>query len=201
MRSSIFAVGLVAALFGSAGRLEAQSTGMPVVLAPERNYTNYTIGATLSDPGPGVAVEGWYGMIVGPGDITFRGGIWDNNQGSTAFLIGADFRALMVHHSEGFPLDGSLTVGAGGAFGSGASVFFVPVGFSLGRRLDINDSDIVVQPYGEPIIHLAFGDASDNFLFSLGLGFEIQFSDSFALDVNGVIGDLDGISVGFAYLR
>jgi hypothetical protein len=68
--------------------------------------------------------------------------------------------------------------------------------------LDVKDSNIKVQPYGEPIVHLAFGDnLSDNFLFSLGLGFEIQFSDNFALDVNGVIGDLDGLSVSFGYLR
>ena len=201
MRRSLLVLALVAVLSGASDRLVAQSTGMPVVLAPERNYSDYTLGATLSDPGPGVAVEGWYGMVIGPGDITFRAGIWDRNGGRTAFLVGADYRAPLVQHSEGFPLDGALTVGAGGSFSSAASIFFVPVGFTLGRRLEIKDSDIVVQPYGEPIIHIAFGDTSDNLLFSLGLGFEIQFTDSFALDVTGVLGDLDGISVGFGYLR
>lgn len=201
MRRNLTLLVLVA-LVGFGDRLMAQSTGTPVVMAPIHNYDDYTLGATVSDPGPGIAVEGWYGMPVGPGDILFRVGIWDNNSGTTTVLLGADSRTSLVRHSEKFPLDGALTVGAGGSFGSGASVFLIPVGFSLGRRVDIKDSNIVIQPYGVPILHIAFGDnISDNLLFSLGLGFEIQFSDSFALDVNGVIGDLDGISVGFAYLR
>jgi hypothetical protein len=30
---------------------------------------------------------------------------------------------------------------------------------------------------------------------------EIQFNEKFALNVSGSLGDLDGISVGFGYLR
>lgn len=201
MQRSLFVLGMVAGLGGLADRAAAQSTGMPVFVAPERSFETYTLGATLSDPGPGVAVEGWYGMAFGSGDIAFRLGFWDTNRGSTAFLAGADYRQPLVAHSESFPLDGALTVGAGGSFTSGNSIFLVPVGFTLGRKFEVEDSNIKLQPYGQPIVHFAFGDASDNFLFSLGLGLEIQFSDKFALDVNGALGDLDGISVGFGYLR
>jgi len=139
-------------------------------------------------------------MVLGPGDITFSIGFWDTNR-TTPVLLGADYRMPMLSQSESFPLDGSLTVGAGGAFASGSSIFFIPVGFTLGRKFEVKDSDIRLQPYGEPIVHLAFGDGSTDFFFSLGLGLEIQFNDKFALDVSGSLGDLDGISVGFGYLR
>jgi hypothetical protein len=201
MQRSLYTLGLMIGLGLFAEPVAAQSTGMPVFLPPVKSFETYALGATVSDPGSGVAVEGWYDMVVGPGDITFRLGVWDNNSGSTVFLAGADYRQPLVAHSESFPLDGSLTVGAGGAFTSGASVFFVPVGFSLGRKFEVKDSNIRLQPYGEPIVHLAFGDASDNFLFSLGLGLEIQINEKFAFDVSGALGDLDGFSISFAYLR
>ena len=201
MRRSLYFIGLVLGSSGFAERMVAQSTGMPVTLPPQRSFESYTLGATLADPGPGVAVEGWYGMVLGPGDITFRLGFWDTNRGTTAVLAGADYRQPLIAHSESFPLDGSLTVGAGGSFASGSSVFFVPLGFTLGRKFEVKDSDIRLQPYGEPIVHFAFGDNADDFLFSLGLGLEIQFNEKFALDVSGSLGDIDGISVGFGYLR
>lgn len=201
MRHSLLIAGMVVGLVGITERVSAQSTGTPVALPPERSFENYTLGATLSDPGPGVAVEGWYGIVFGSGDIGFRIGFWDTNRGTTAFLAGADYRQPLVGHSESFPLDGALTIGAGGSFTSGNSVFFVPAGFTMGRKFQVKDSNIQLQPYGEPIFHLVFGDTSDNFLFSLGLGLEIQFSEKFALDVNGALGDVDGISVAFGYLR
>lgn len=185
--------------FGPAA-LHAQSTGTPVALTPVRAFENSTLGVTLSDPGSGVAFEGWYGIALGRNDVTFRAGLWDAN-GTTPFLIGADARAPLVEHSESFPLDGTLTLGAGAAFASGSNAFLIPIGFSMGRKLAINDSDIQIQPYGVPLLTIAFGDVGDNVLFSLGLGAEIQFSDKFALDVTGILGDRDGISVGFAYLR
>ncbi len=201
MRRSLYLLGLLAGLGGFAGRVAAQSTGMPVTLPPVRSFESFTLGAKLADPGHGVAVEGWYGMVLGPGDITFRVGFWDTNLGTTPVLLGADYRMPLVPHSESFPLDGSLTVGAGGSFTSGNSVFFIPVGFSLGRKLEVKDSDIRLQPYGEPIVHLGFSNGSTDFFFSLGLGLEVQFNEKFALDVSGSLGDIDGISVGFGYLR
>lgn len=189
-------------LLGTGDRLVAQSTGMPVSAPPVRSFDKYTLGASLSDPGSGVAIEGWYGRAIGPGDVTIRAGLWDpGSSSSSVFLIGADYRQLLVPHSEGFPLDGAITVGFGGNFVSGSSAFLIPVGFSLGRKFEVTDSEIRLQPYGQPLIHIVFGDASDDVLFSVGLGLEVQFSDRFALDVNGMLGDLDGLSIGVAYLR
>ena len=197
MRRNIVTLAWVLGFLGFGPALLAQSTG---TLAPVRAFENSTLGVTLSDPGRGVAFEGWYGMALGRNDVTFRAGFWDA-KGSTPFLIGVDARAPLVEHTESVPLDGALTVGAGGSFTGDFSVFFVPIGFTMGRKLEIKDSDIRIQPYGEPILTVAFGDVGDNVLLSLGLGFEIQFSNQFALDVSGMLGDLDGISVGFGYLR
>ena len=181
--------------------LAAQSTAMPIVSAPVRSFNDYTLGANISGPGTGVAVEGWYGKAFGRNDITFRAGLWDAS-GTSIFLIGADGRAPVITATESFPLDGAITVGLGGSFASSASAVYIPVGFSLGHKFDIKDSDIDIQPYGVPVLTFAFGDVgNDNLLLSLGLGVEFQFSERFALDLNGVLGDTDGVSVGFAYLR
>jgi len=199
-RRPVVLCGLVLALAGATNAV-AQSTGMPVSMPPLRSYQTYTMGATLADPGPGIAIEAWYGMPVGPGDIDVRLGLWDTNGGSNVVLVGADYRQQLLTHSERFPLDGALTAGFGANFNSDASVFLLPVGFTMGRRFDLEDSTIKLQPYGQPLIHFVFGDTSDDVLFSVGLGLEAQFSDQFALDVNGTLGDLDGISIAFAYLH
>lgn len=201
MRHTIAALSAVF-LASAASNAAAQSTGMPVSAPPVRSFDTYTLGATVSDPGSGVGFEGWGGFALGPGDVTIRAGLWDPGSSvSSIFLVGADYRQQLVRHSESFPMDGSVTVGLGGNFVSGSSAFLIPVGFSLGRKFQVTDSEVQFQPYGQPLVHFVFGDGTDDVLFSIGLGLEVQINDQIALDVNGMLGDLDGISIGFAYLR
>lgn len=120
--------------------LAAQSTGTPVFAAPYRAFSRSEVGLSLSDREAGVALEGFYKAGHQTWDVGFRGGFWDTNGAGTAILIGVDGRTRVLTHSADFPLDGALTLGAGAQLLDQFNTFFVPVGLSMGRRLDLEGS-------------------------------------------------------------
>ena len=83
-------VAMLAALV--AAPAAAQSTGTPVFQAPYRAFTKFELGASLSDPGQGWALEGFYRWGYKNFDIGIRSGIWDDSNTSSRFLIGGDAR-------------------------------------------------------------------------------------------------------------
>jgi hypothetical protein len=198
MRRSLLASALTLLLTLPAA---AQETGTPVFQAPYRAFTRSELGVSFSDPGSGVALEGFYRMGSGANDFGFRAGFWDAEGGdNTAFLIGGDFRTRVVTHTEDFPLDGALTLGFGASISDASSVGFIPVGISLGRRIELEDSETSFVPYMHPVLVPTFGDDSE-LLFALGLGVDIKFTRSFDLRVSGAIGDYEGIAISAAWLR
>ena len=198
MVRSLWKVTILAAL--TAAPLAAQSTGMSVFQAPFRPFTNWELGGSLSDPGSGWALEGFYRWGYKNFDIGIRSGIYDPSNGESRFLIGGDARTRVVPHSNSFPLDGAITFGLGGDFGGGADVAYVPLGISLGRRILLENSSISFSPYVHPVLTPTFLDSSD-LLFTLGLGVDVRFTKSFELRVSGGVGDLDGVSISAAYLH
>jgi hypothetical protein len=197
---------LCALLLGASGSLTAQETGTPVFKAPYRAFENWELGASLSDPkGASYAIEGFYSFGSGPNDVGIRGGYVDQGpQGAVA--LGIDFRRRIIRASESFPLDGALTAGFGTQLASGAyDAFFIPVGISLGRRIDLENSKTSFVPYFQPIIvpTLYSGDnAPDGGVdFALGLGVDIKFGGRLDIRVSGGIGDIDGVAVGLAYVH
>lgn len=192
-------------LVGAAGTSAAQETSTPIFKAPYRAFEHHEFGASISDPGEGVgaAVEGFYRYGTGPYDFSLRGGFADFNGPGSAILLGGDFRTQVVSYSESFPLDGSLTVGLGGLFGSDIDdVILLPVGISLGRRFEMENSSTVFVPYVHPIVAPTFGGAGDDdVLFALGLGVDIKFSDRWAVRASGGLGDIEGVGVSIAYLQ
>ncbi len=183
------------------GSLAGQSTATPVFLAPYRPFQRVEYGAQISDPGQGYALEGFYRFANKKYDFGFRGGFADAAGAETVFLAGVDFRTRIIDHSVDFPLDGALTVGVGGRFGDGASRAFVPIGLSLGRLVELDDSDVQFVPHLHPILAPVFGDRDSGLDFRLGLGVDIRFNRRFELRVAGALGDPDGVSVGFSILR
>jgi hypothetical protein len=191
---------LTAVLSVSALPAFAQSTGTPVFLAPYRAFQRTEFGGSLSDPGSGFALEGFYRFGQKKYDFGFRGGFQDPGEGETVFLAGADFRTRIVDHTADFPLDGALTAGIGLNFGSGQSQALVPLGVSFGRRVELEGSDVQFVPYFHPVLVPTFGDRSD-LLFALGLGVDIAFNKKFEIRVSGALGDYEGIGVSLAIIR
>lgn len=204
-RNAIVALVLGGMLAGF-GQAEAQTTGMPIFQAPYRAFQHHELGVALADPGAGVALLGFYSYGSGPHDIGLRAGFHSVNRAGalggdyTALLLGADFRTRVLTHTEDFPLDGALTVGLGASIANAVTVGYVPIGLSLGRRVDLEGSSTSFVPYVQPVLTPTFGDRSD-LDFSVGLGVDIRFSPRLDLRVSGGIGDNDGVSVSLAWLR
>lgn len=186
-----------------ASQAAAQATGMPSFNAPYRAFTRSEIGLVLSFPnGGGTAFEGAYRMSSGKFDIGFRGGMFSpGGGGSTVLLVGAEARERVVTHTEDFPLDGALILGIGGAFVSGSSALFVPVGLSLGRRLNPKDSKISIVPYVQPTGLLVAANGTSDFLFALGLGADFRLSPRFDARISAGLGDLEGVSLSAVWVH
>ena len=204
MRRSICqAVLAVAVLAGGATVASAQETGTPIFKAPYRAFENHEFGASLSDAeGIDFALEGFYRYGRGSNDFSVRAGFADvEGGGDAAFLIGGDFRTSIVTYSDAFPLDGALTLGVGGIFGEGDDRFLIPVGVSLGRRFDLEDSETTFVPSVHPVIVPSFGGDDSDVDFALGLGVDIRFSESLAVRASGGLGDIEGVGISLAYIR
>lgn len=179
----------------------AQSTATPVFQAPYRAFTQSEFGVSLSDPGAGMAVEASYRYGRQRLDLGFRGGFHDANGGSSTILLGVDVRSRVLTHSADFPLDGALTLGVGALLNDGFNLFHVPVGLSLGRRVDMEGSDVSFVPYFQPVLGLFLGEGNSELEFGIGLGTDIRVGRTLDLRVSGAIGDYEGIAIGLAWLR
>jgi hypothetical protein len=199
----ILVLALVAGVVGTAA---GQETGTPIFSAPTREFTDHEFGASLSDPGEGasVAIEGFYRFAQGPYDFGLRAGFVDFEADiGTGVLLGGNFRTQLVHYSESFPLDGAVTLGLGGVFGSDIDdAFFLPIGFSLGRTFELEGSNTTFVPFVHPAVIPVFGGAGDDDVqFAFGLGVDIKFSEKWAVRASGSLGDLEGVGISLVYLR
>lgn len=186
---------------GFATVASAQATGMPSFNAPYRAFRRSEIGISLTFPqGGGTAFEGVYRRASGSFDLGFRAGILDPDAGDARLLIGAEARQRVVTHTQDFPLDGALILGIGGAF-DGGSVLVIPVGLSLGRRVDPKDSKISIVPYVQPTGFLRAASGNSDFLFALGLGGDFRLSPRFDARISAGLGDLEGVSLSAVWLH
>jgi hypothetical protein len=181
----------------------AQATGLPSFNAPYRAFGRSEIGLVLSFPnGGGTAFEGAYRWASGKFDIGLRGGIFTpGGNGDSRLLVGAEARERVVTHTEDFPLDGALILGIGGQFASGSSFAVIPVGLSLGRRVEPKDSKISIVPYVQPTGFLVAGNGTSDFLFSLGLGADFRLTPRFDARISAGLGDLEGVSVSAVWVH
>ena len=182
---------LAAATISFVQPAQAQETGMPTFNAPYRAFTNHEAGVDVSFPdGGGTAFEGHYRFGRRQLDIGFRAGWFDpGGVADTRVLLGASVRHRVISRSESFPLDGALVVG-------------IPAGLSVGRRLTLRNSPVVIIPYAQPTLFLLTGDLIDTEVkFALGLGADFRLSPQFVVRLSGGVGNLEGISLGAVWVR
>ena len=183
--------------------VEAQSTATPSFFAPYRAFTRFEFGATASVPEGGNAYEGNYGIGSGRWDLSFRGGVFDpDNQADLVFLAGVSFRNRVVTHTEDFPLDGAVILGAGGLFVENGTTIVVPAGISLGRQLNVEDSNVSIVPYAQPTAFITAGENQDVELrIALGFGADFRLSRSFDARLSLGLGDVEGIAFSLVWVR
>lgn len=181
----------------------AQATGLPSFNAPYRAFTRSELGLVLTFPqGGGTAFEGAYRLSSGRFDLGFRGGLLDpDGPGDAVLLLGAEGRHRIITRTPEFPLDGALILGLGGAFQSGNSVMFVPIGLSLGRRIDLEDSEVSIVPYVQPTGLFAAGSGDSDFFFALGLGADFRLSPRFDARISAGLGDVEGVSLSAVWVH
>lgn len=187
------------ALVAFASVSQAQATGMPSFNAPHRAFVRHEFGGTLSFPeGDVTGIEGQYRFGYKNWDIGLRGGIADAD--GTYVLLGAEGRVRVMTHSEQFPLDGAVIVGAGT---QDFDNLLVPVGLSLGRRLVIEDSPVSIIPYAQPTLWMNFddNDFTDTVIFGLGLGADFRLSNTFDVRASVGIGDIEGFAVSAVWVH
>lgn len=194
------------AVAGVATVAGAQATGMPSYNAPYRAFQRSELGAVFSFPdGGGVGYEGAYRYASGTLDIGLRGGIFDpSGNGKAVLLAGAEARERVITHTLDFPLDGALVFGAGAGLVSGGSTLFVPVGLSLGRRIDPQGSTVSIVPYVQPTVEFVAGDNRSSAIeFGFGIGADFRLSRVLDARVSGGLGDhpLTGVSIAAVWVH
>jgi hypothetical protein len=196
----VLAVGLALA---AASEAAAQATGTPAFNAPYRAFQRSEIGVLVSFPdGGGTAFEGAYRMSSRRFDVGFKVGIFDSDVPSAdaVFLAGVEGRQRVITHSADFPLDGAFVVGVGGQFVSGSSVLIIPFGLSLGRRINVEGSQVSIVPYVQPTGMFTVNGSSD-FLFALGLGADFRLTPRFDARISAGLGDLEGVTIGAVWVH
>jgi hypothetical protein len=197
----VLVLGLLA--LGGAATAAAQATGTPSFNAPYRAFTRSEFGVMVSLPeGSGTAFEGMYRIATGKFDLGFKAGFYDADGVDAIILVGAEARQRVITHNADFPLDGALVFGVGAWLSDNNTMFFLPVGLSLGRRINVEDSKISIVPYVQPTLLIVGGDnAGDDVLFTLGLGADIRFTPRFDGRLSVGLGDLEGVSLGFVWVH
>jgi len=200
-KSLLLVTGLL--VTAGAGSVAAQTTLLPVYYAPYRSFEKYEFGATLSFPNyDGLGLEGLFGFGYNQFDLEVRGGFVDYGEGvDTRGTLGATGRYQVVRHSEKFPMDGAVIAGLGAHLFEG-STLLIPFGLSLGRRLNLEDSEISIVPYVQPagVIYTA---GPDHFFFGFGIGADFKLSRYFDARLSVAFGDdpVDGFAISAVWVH
>ena len=170
--------------------ISAQATGLPTFFAPTRAFGSSEWGASLSRPGGGATgIEVRFGAALDRADLNLRAGYADRGASSDgSFVLGAEVRLPVIGRSQSFPLDGGFIFGVG--YDVDAEQAIVPLGLSLGRRVNIDEGALYLTPFLQPTV--VFASDSD---FAVGLGIDVSIRAIPDIRVHWAVGDWDGFSV------
>lgn len=199
LSAGLFAGLFVSALALAGTQASAQELFTPMYKAPYRAFTDYELGVGFSQPtGADYALEAFYGLGRGRNDFGLGVAYINGDFGTSNVTLGGNFRTRVLQSSQDFPLDGALTLGLGAVFGDGPTLFTVPVGLSIGRRVVLEGSDISFVPYLMPTMMPTFGNGDSEVDFDLGLGVDVRLSPRLDVRLSGGLGDARGRGVGVA---
>lgn len=201
LRRAMVVAGLLGLAAVDAG---AQVTATPSFNAPYRAFGRHEFGAALSFVSfdAATAIEGVYRFASGEFDVGLRGGF--SFDGVDVFLAGVEGRYRAITHNVNFPLDGALIFGAGLGIDGGTTIN-LPFGLSLGRRLNVEGSEVSIVPYVQPTLLVqnfeTFGGRDTELFFGFGVGGDFRLSRAFDARLSLGFGDLEGLSIAAVWLR
>jgi hypothetical protein len=155
--------------------------------------------------------------VTAPGDADYGvQGIWRQRGGLNVGLrfgytdigdeslvsVGAETWALVKGATDDFPVDVSITFGAGATF-NGGTTGEVPVGLSIGRSMSLGP--IQLQVYGHPrgalLFHVDVPEDQDELEFDarIDAGVDLVLANTLKLRFGATLGDFDALGVGVAY--
>lgn len=202
IRCTLIALGILSV---TAGVAAAQATGTASFNAPYRVFERHEFGGTLSfNSGDVTGVEGQYRFGYKAFDIGARGGMLLSS-GEDAVILGVEGRGRVLTHTEQFPVDGAIVAGFGVRINGGTG-FNLPVGLSLGRRVDFEDSEISIVPYLQPTLNMVFGEnvSGAEFGFGAGFGLDARLSRFFDVRLSAGLGTtwaIEGFAVSAVWIR
>lgn len=185
----------------------AQAANYPSMQVPSASTRDFT--AAIAGGGGTHAIFQWregagptmhLGLDVGVADYSGSNGI--------SLFVGGSLGKELLRATGEQPLDLLLTAGAGVGFGSGATVFRIPVGVSVGHTFELEDG-MSLTPYVHPRLSIDVctdcGFNNDNrseVSLNFDLGANFQVNRQFALRVAGSFSGSDfygsdSFAVGF----
>jgi hypothetical protein len=195
MRARTWAIAIVALVGAAEARAQMDA---PSFLAPR---TGDDIGVYIIDPGDAdLGVQGIWRQRGGL-NVGVRAGYLDLGEESLV-TVGAESWALVKGASDDFPVDVSVTFGAGVTF-NGGTTGEAPMGLSIGRTANLGP--IELQFYGHPraalLFHVDVPEDQDELEFDarVDVGIDLVLVNALKLRVGATIGDYEAVGVGIAY--
>ena len=191
---TIFGVAMALAVGTGA---EAQVWDAPSFLPPRPGED---IGVYLTQPdGADFGIQGIWRQR-GNLNLGVRAGFVDFGTGSS-FLAAGETWGGILDASADFPVDVTWTLGAGAAFGDGATILSVPAGISVGRALVL--SPLTFQAYVHPRLALVASSVGDNTHTDLegffDVGADLHLNEDWKVRLGVTLGGTDSFGLGLAY--
>lgn len=126
---------------------------------------------------------GLVGLWRQSGDLGLgvRVGILDREFDGAAFVVGSEFFTPLLRPALGSPFEALLVLGAGATFDEGI-LARVPLGVSIGARLENAAGDAALTPYVHPRLGLEIladeGDSVTELAFMVDFGLDVEVTRS-----------------------
>jgi len=149
----------------------------------------------------GAATYRMSGSVV---DWGLRGGVIDVNS-NLGIFGGLDLKNEFVRATDSFPLAVAWVTGGGitWVFDAEVGLFRIPFGFSFGRAIETEGSELVITPYLYPRIALDIplsNPGTDTKLhFDVDIGADFQFAARWFLRFGATIGHSGALGFGIAF--
>ncbi|MGH7461481.1 MAG: hypothetical protein ACREMA_10700 [Longimicrobiales bacterium] len=137
-------------------------------------------------------------------NLGVRAGVGSLNNASETVLVGAELNGPLNSLLPGAGVDLAWIVGGGAVFGDDYTLFSLPVGVSVGKRL--GSGSVQILPYVHPRVSfdIVAVDINGNeeteteASIAVDIGADLNLNDRFIVRVGGSLVDREAFGVGFA---